>query len=391
MLLRFARPSLGLFSTGSMFAIMLLPIACTGTSGGGTESETNGSSSGDGSQGEALYSQPVADGNSFACETCHALSEPSVDGIRRPGHALGDATRRPNWKNGIHVDMREAVNSCLTEWMNAEPWTASDERWIALYDFLDAQAPAGDAPPLSFKIVAPPTQLDGGDADAGQILFNQSCVICHGQDGIGTNQAPPVTGQGQAADYVARRVRTSGRADSSVYTGLTGGVMPFWAADRLSDDELRDLIAYLGILDNATTSTTGETDGTTTGTTDGTTTGTTTGGECPTTSARIGWTATLETKFHGVKGLATIIDDCTVVITDFGYDGTGIDVRIYGAENSDYDNGYAMTDNLLKAGGYEGVTLTATLPEGVSMDNLDGISVWCVDVGVDFGSGVFTP
>ncbi|HGG57851.1 MAG TPA: hypothetical protein ENK31_08665, partial [Nannocystis exedens] len=92
-----------------------------------------------------------------------------------------------------------------------------------------------------------------------------------------------------------------------------------------------------------------------------------------------------------VKGLATIIDDCTVVITDFGYDGTGIDVRIYGAENSDYDKGYAMTDDLLKAGGDEGVTLTATLPEGETMDNLDGISVWCVDVGVDFGSGLFTP
>ena len=30
---------------------------------------------------------------------------------------------------------------------------------------------------------------------------------------------------------------TSGAIDSSVYEGLTGGRMPFWAADRLSDAE----------------------------------------------------------------------------------------------------------------------------------------------------------
>jgi hypothetical protein len=30
-----------------------------------------------------------------------------------------------------------------------------------------------------------------------------------------------------------------------------------------------------------------------------------------------------------------------------------------------------------------------TLPEGRTLDELDGISIWCVAVGVDFGSGRF--
>ncbi|MCA9662445.1 MAG: DM13 domain-containing protein [Myxococcales bacterium] len=364
---------------GTQRAACALVLACACAGG------TSGDDAGAHPEGQALYAEPIADGNSFTCATCHALSEPASDGLRRPGHAIGDATRRPSWKNGQLGDMRDAVNSCLVEWMNAEPWTADDPRYQQLFDYLDAQAPAGDAQALSFTIAQPPADLTGGDADAGKALFNASCSVCHGVDGTGTTQAPPVSGQGQPPDYVARRVRTSGRADSSVYNGLTGGVMPFWAADRLSDAELRDLVAYLALVDEPMTTSDGtDSDGTDSGTT-------TSGGDCPTTSARIGWVAALSNNFHGVGGTAEIVDDCTVVISNFTYDGTGIDVRIYGAQGGDYDNGFPMTGDLLKAGGYNGATLVATLPDGESMDALDGISVWCVDVGVDFGSGAFAP
>ena len=70
--------------------------------------------------GQALYEQPQEDGNSFACATCHALEEPASDGLRRPGHPIGNATRRPSYKNGQVDEMRLAVNSCLEEWMGAE-------------------------------------------------------------------------------------------------------------------------------------------------------------------------------------------------------------------------------------------------------------------------------
>jgi hypothetical protein len=40
--------------------------------------------------------------------------------------------------------------------------------------------------------------------------------------------------------------------------------------------------------------------------------------------------AVFNTKFHGVKGTATIVDDCTIEITDFQYDGQGIVVDFYG-------------------------------------------------------------
>jgi mono/diheme cytochrome c family protein len=354
-------------------------LACTDP--GASADETGGELS----EGEALYAEPIADGNSFSCATCHALSEPAPDGFRRPGHPIGDATRRPSWKNGQLDDMRDAVNSCLQEWMNAEPWAADDPRWIALREFLDGQAGQAEAPALSFEIVSPPSDLSGGDADAGRTVFNQSCAVCHGQDGAGTNQAPPVVGHGYERSYTAQRVRTSGRSDSPIYPGLSGGIMPFWAADRLSDAELLDLVAYLELVAESGD---GDGDGDPSGDGDG---DGDPGGDCPSTSARLGWTAELETFFHNVGGTAEIVDDCTVVISNFTYDGTGIDVRIYGGQDGDYDNGFAMTDDLLLNGGYDGVTLVAKLPDGESMEDLDGISVWCVDVGVDFGSGLFGP
>ncbi len=333
------------------------------------------------SEGERVFRGEVEDGNTFTCATCHALREPEADGLRRVGHPLGDAAHRPTYKNGELTQMRDAVNTCLQEWMNAEPWTAEDERWRALEQFLEEQAPEGPAEPLRFEIVDPPLtpDLEGGDADAGRELFNRSCVSCHGADGLGTLLAPPVGGRGLEAGYVAERVRHSGRSDSAVYDGLTGGVMPFWSADRLSDDELRDLVAWLAEGSDPAPPAPPTDDPLPPGDPSG----------CAATHPMVGATAVLEENFHDVGGIAQIIDDCTIEIREFTFDGTGIDVRLYGGLGGDYDDGFSMSDNLLRAGGYDGETLRFTLPADRTLDDLDGVSVWCVPVGVDFGSGRF--
>lgn len=360
--------------------------------------------------GEAVYRATVEDGNTFSCATCHAIDD-AADEYRRPGHPLGDAAGRPTYKGGQLVELREAVNSCLTEWMNAEAWLADDLRWIDLEEFLRGQAP-DTAAPVDLRIVAPPADLDGGDAARGREVFDGTCAACHDEGGTGTNLAPALAGLSFDPGYVATRVRTSGRSNSAVYDGLTGGIMPFWSEDRLSNDELRDIIAWLAseaaasdddasdddasdddASDEGATDDDASDDGGSSSDSDGDSSD---GGEpipqnCQATDYRVGWIADLETSFHNVGGRAEIVDDCTVVIHDFTYDGTGIDVRIYGGVGGDYDNGYAMTDDLLLPGGYNGVLLEAVLPEGRTLDDLEGISVWCVDVGIDFGSGVFYP
>jgi mono/diheme cytochrome c family protein len=328
--------------------------------------------------GEALYAQRHEDGNSFACATCHAIEEPAPDGLRRPGHPIGDAANRPSFKNGQLDALIEAVNSCRVEWMAASAFEPTDPSWLALSDYLAVTAGGDPAPALSYEIAAPPDELDGGDAMAGQALFNRSCVVCHGENARGTERGPALVASTLSAALIATRVRTSGSRSSAVYEGLSGGRMPFWAADRLNDDELRDLIAFVLAADTG----------------GGGGTGGTGGGqlrECDATHPKVGQVAELQTFAHQVSGTAVIVDDCTVRVDDFVFDGGGIDVRFYGGVGGNYETGYSMSEqDLRRAGGYDGTEVVyAQLPENRTLDELDGISVWCVPVAASFGDGLF--
>ncbi len=347
---------------------------------------------GDEVPGIMYFESELADGNSFACTTCHATAEPPVDGIRRVGHQLGDATRRSTYKNGQLTEMLDAVNSCLEEWMNAPPWTAESPEWLALYDYLDGMAPEGEAEAVTFTVVEPPADLTGGDAEAGQELFNESCTMCHGMDAAGTLRGPPLAGAGLPATYVAQRVRTSGSGESPIYDGLTGGIMPFWGADRLTDDEVRDLAAFVEtseVVEPGDGIGTGGGDtGDDTGGDD--TGGADTGGGCDATHPHVGWTTELSTLFHMVSGTATIVDDCTIVVEDFHFDGNGIEVRWWGQVDGSYKPGMSLSEDLYNFPvGFVGTTQTISLPDGVTFDDIEGVSVWCVAVGVSFGDGVF--
>ena len=110
---------------------------------------------------------------------------------------------------------------------------------------------------------------------------------------------------------------------------------------------------------------------------------------CDSTHSRVGQTAVLSTDFHGTTGTATIVDDCTIVVEMFGYDGTGIDVRFYGGVDRNYRDGFAISDDLLQSGGYSGATLTLNVPAGRTLDEINSLSLWCVAARVSFGDGMF--
>jgi len=372
------------FSAGA--ALLVLGAGC-GESGrpAGPSGSDDGGPGPYGSEGERVYSEPLADGNTFACATCHAIEEPAPDGLTRPGHPIGDATRRPSYKNGRVTELLEAVNTCVTDWMNASAFTDGDTRWLALRDYLESTAPEGEADPIEIRIVEPPADLSGGDPDEGRRIFDSSCAVCHGEGAVGTERAPPLVGADLEAAYVARRVRTSG--DSPVYEGLTGGIMPFWGTDRLPDEDLRHVVAFAVEVSAPVMGDGGmpPSDGGMPPSDAGA--GPDSG--CGSSHPSVGHVAELSTDFHGVMGTATIVDDCTIVIEDFHYDGTGIDVRIYGGLGGDYDSGFAISDDLIRSGGYSGETLRLTLPSDRTLDDLDGVSVWCVAVGVSFGDGMF--
>ncbi len=105
-------------------------------------------------------------------------------------------------------------------------------------------------------------------------------------------------------------------------------------------------------------------------------------------NVKVGQVANLSTIAHQVSGKATVIDNCTIEITAFNYDGQGLpDVYVYGALASNYAAGFAIGPNLFGTP-QTNTTLRVTLKEG-ELSKLDGISIWCVRAGVSFGDGLF--
>lgn len=336
-----------------------------------------------GREGAAIFTSALTASSTFSCASCHAISEIdgfAMDGLRRPGHTLENAANRETFKNGAIDNLLAAVNICVTEWMSGEPLANEDQDWINLQNWLQDQTTTEAAAPVTIDIVQPPTNLAGGDALNGRELFNERCIVCHGFDGEGTQLAPQVSGRGLTEELIAARVRTSGLADSAAYQGLTGGVMPFWGADRLSDGELVDIVAFVAngaeeeiivaMDDPVVSAETG----------------------CTLTSAKIGQQAQLDTQFHDVRGTATIIDDCTIEITGFSFDGGGINTQIYlgtGGEFRESQGGFSVSGNLVGTR-FLNNTVRVTLPVGRTMDDFDSISVWCIPVSVSFGTGFFS-
>lgn len=113
---------------------------------------------------------------------------------------------------------------------------------------------------------------------------------------------------------------------------------------------------------------------------------------CSSEHAKVGFSGYFTTFAHNVSGKATIIDDCTIEISDFSYDGGGPDVFFYGAINHDYSSVAAFPiGQRLNGQTYENATITIKLPINKTMDDLTGLSVWCIDFAANFGQIEFTP
>ncbi|NKB33150.1 MAG: c-type cytochrome [Pseudomonadales bacterium] len=336
----------------------------------------------DGRAGSAVFTTALSSSSTFTCSTCHAISETdgfAVDGLKRPGHSLMNVTKRESYKNGQHDDLRDAVNTCVTEWMNTAALQETDTDWINLLNWFEDQSTADTAELISIDIVDPPVDLSGGDSQNGRELFNTRCLVCHGLDGEGTPLAPQITETGLTPEYIVSRTRTSGLVDSPTYSGLTGGIMPFWGSNRLTDEELIDIAQYVSEGAEEILEMGGDDPGNL--------------GEtgCTSDHPKVGQTAVFQPGFHDVSGTARIIDDCTIDLENFTFDGGGIDVRVYVGNAGFFDEtegGFAISDDLVGIA-FSGGVLRVTLPAGRTLDDFDSISIWCVAVGISFGTGFF--
>ena len=112
------------------------------------------------------------------------------------------------------------------------------------------------------------------------------------------------------------------------------------------------------------------------------------------TSPQIGWEAKLSTLSHNVSGTVSVLDPNTLLFNDFTFDGGGLSIFFYlGAEDSQsaFTSGLPIGVELLGSV-FDGTQepFTVDLPSGITMEGWNAISVWCVSVGANFGSGSFS-
>jgi mono/diheme cytochrome c family protein len=87
----------------------------------------------------------------------------------------------------------------------------------------------------------------GGDAERGAELYQEYCIMCHGEDGRGRVGANLQNFPGIEADLAMRSV---------IAEGVNGSVMPAWSEENggpLAESEIDDIVTYLlGVLGGTT-------------------------------------------------------------------------------------------------------------------------------------------
>ncbi|KAL4431620.1 hypothetical protein ABPG77_001462 [Micractinium sp. CCAP 211/92] len=109
---------------------------------------------------------------------------------------------------------------------------------------------------------------------------------------------------------------------------------------------------------------------------------------CGTSSPFVGFEGSLTEMEHNVGGTVKILDDCTFQVTGFTYDGNAPAAYWWGAPSIDNGDirrsGRRIADTRLEQA-YDGATITVTLLDGVSWDDVPYLLLWCEDYYADFG------
>ncbi len=107
---------------------------------------------------------------------------------------------------------------------------------------LVAAACAAPAPPANSGVAE---ASYAGDTEAGLLLYNEHCLECHSATLPSAFVGPSLyqAGDRLTADYIKTSVRDPHSAVAPEYTG--GTPMPTDLMDRLTDQDLANIVAYL--------------------------------------------------------------------------------------------------------------------------------------------------
>lgn len=211
--------------------------------------------------GRRLFHSPAISNNGLSCGHCHADFDETKrsDGLIRAAHSLYNAYYRETWwgmapeADNAYATIDEAALVCVVHYMR-------NKTKLNAQQLLDLRAYLKS---LSFKLIrtaqpiAPAADLTGeypafagGNRFEGKEVFYATCHSCHPNGNAGI--APKPIPRDQDPSYYAKYIREGdglgavlSGVDPNAYQFKSGRFMPFFGADRLSNEQIRDIIAYI--------------------------------------------------------------------------------------------------------------------------------------------------
>ena len=210
--------------------------------------------------GAALFRDPAIAGtvqNGYTCASCHDADR-GASAVVRPGAPMAGVTKRVSYWGGQEVDLLRAINQCLHYFMAKDrPWTSEDTDARAMFAYLESISGDGtDMAPEPFTVVWDIVDLDAGDSKRGANVFDRACAYCHGAPRTGKNRSiatapilPDETLAAHPPDKYTDLERRLVFVEKTRHGGFLGygGRMPPFSLEKLSDTEMADLLAFLGL------------------------------------------------------------------------------------------------------------------------------------------------
>ncbi len=179
-----------------------------------------------------------------SCADCHSLLPEEKEAEaepRGPGATLYGAAVREGWRNmNTFKDVGEASQKCAKAWQKRKSGLDAAQRGDLLA-FLRTHAPEGTLPKREVQRQPKLAKdLSGGDAESGKRLAAIHCIACHNEaeDAISFPFEPGK----RKRDQVARKVRGY---DAKGAFKPEEGSMSYFTNDRLTDEELKSILAYV--------------------------------------------------------------------------------------------------------------------------------------------------
>jgi len=92
---------------------------------------------------------------------------------------------------------------------------------------------------------------------------------------------------------------------------------------------------------------------------------------------------------HEVAGTAHIVNNRTMELRNFYFDGGGIQIEVWLSESGNFPSDYLSISGDLLGRVFEDDTLTLDIPAGTDLSKINYISIWCIPAGASFGDGQF--